>query len=1247
MSGLKAIILYNSYYNGLKTRIPCNGHTNLSGGNGAGKTSALRLLPIFYGQEPGKVMDRSGNKLGFVDYYLTNDQSMVIFEYARASGETCCAVFYRSSAGTQNVHAHRFVMGSADETIFHSDMDPYYDQQEPAWMLLRHRLNEHGVEVSQQLNYTSEYRDIIFNTAHINRRSGTASRHKSLREEARIYSLGGFDDRIQHMHELTSITLDSKRLITRLKKMIIDTQVHIHIQDSRPNSNNPAFWRDIESLQAFERASGDLTTGVETYHNLMSFHAALFQYVHGLSEHIGRVSEKIDQCDAKEKVQNREVDEAEASYQQAYREHTRFLTGLTSQRDQLGKEIDALYEQRNEWEEKGMDDIAMRYHDLPNLRQALSDARQTLAVLKKEGEDLQKSYDSDRAEAITVKERRTQRLRDEKDALSEKRRRLADDQETARNALKEKWGEEEARVAAEIEARIETLQQRYTQLLESQQQALQPTADEIAARNASQSAINTAEGQRDEVTHQLQECQEEVIQHTRTMNGEEGRLQQAERRLGYAEASRDTLSRNRFAEPGTLLAYLRERFPRWGNSLGKVISPSLLQRKDLQPERVSHDETLYGLTLYLEHLGKPDEAMEEAQLDTLLTEAKQEVKRAKDEVDRSSGDVAAARKVLKETHDRLTVLKSKQEALRGRIHDLKEEHKRLVDQLHREADKRADGFKQQAGSVQAQIADEGRQKTTQRDAIRRERQEALLQLRAEQSDAMGTQDAAIEHKVKQIEDVEQSHKTYLASLDQTLQIALGKRGVDTKARQAAISKVDSLRDEIHALEDCKEEVLAYEYWQTYNWPTLDDKSTRQMDLVRQISANKNDFARRQTNHEAAQKALGEECRALKREIGQLTRMLEEWRSLSARAQRELDSVPLEQPHDDPTGVDTLGSGEQIAFEVDKLTREVTKQAQALVKIAKKCKNIIQLYPNTQVHEAWLQLYDRLKERTQYTEGMDELDIASMGALSELLHERLPEIENMLKQTIRGIADRMVKYHGTLKNLNNEINRVSRELKTKLNTEHDFVAISDIKVQLVSLISSDEQWKPLSGFTQHWGQWLARNESGLPPDELMGDLRQLDEAYRNGRGCSSDINDLIDIEVQLKEKGRVVPIRTDKDFSDASSAGLSLMALLIVFSGLTRYLCPNEEIAITWPIDELGKIDSGNVGRLFKMMQKRNIHIFCAQPEAPPETLKRFDHRVLMDETKGAMIIIDEEPGAAKVNPRFSQAIKDISREMAQ
>jgi len=97
-TGLTSIILHDSYFRGKRTRINCNGHTNNNGDNGAGKTSALILIPIFYGQEPNKLISRAGNKSNFVEYYLPSNQSLIVYEYSRQQAsniQTYCVCLYR------------------------------------------------------------------------------------------------------------------------------------------------------------------------------------------------------------------------------------------------------------------------------------------------------------------------------------------------------------------------------------------------------------------------------------------------------------------------------------------------------------------------------------------------------------------------------------------------------------------------------------------------------------------------------------------------------------------------------------------------------------------------------------------------------------------------------------------------------------------------------------------------------------------------------------------------------------------------------------------------------------------------------------------------------------------------------------------------------------------------------------------------------------------------------------------------
>ena len=114
-NGLLTIYLYDSYLKGSLTKLEVfGGHTNLTGQNGAGKTSALNLIPVFYGARPDRMMDRSANKLNFTDYYLPHDRSLLIYEYATPLGINC-AVFYRHP--TQERLCTRFIQGAAEKTL--------------------------------------------------------------------------------------------------------------------------------------------------------------------------------------------------------------------------------------------------------------------------------------------------------------------------------------------------------------------------------------------------------------------------------------------------------------------------------------------------------------------------------------------------------------------------------------------------------------------------------------------------------------------------------------------------------------------------------------------------------------------------------------------------------------------------------------------------------------------------------------------------------------------------------------------------------------------------------------------------------------------------------------------------------------------------------------------------------------------------------------------------------------------------
>ena len=80
---LRRLILIDAYRKGAITELKLDGHTSLTGANGVGKTSLLRLIPLFYGESPNKLVQGGGVNQSFVQYYLPHTTSFIVFEYSR------------------------------------------------------------------------------------------------------------------------------------------------------------------------------------------------------------------------------------------------------------------------------------------------------------------------------------------------------------------------------------------------------------------------------------------------------------------------------------------------------------------------------------------------------------------------------------------------------------------------------------------------------------------------------------------------------------------------------------------------------------------------------------------------------------------------------------------------------------------------------------------------------------------------------------------------------------------------------------------------------------------------------------------------------------------------------------------------------------------------------------------------------------------------------------------------------------
>ncbi len=74
--------------------------------------------------------------------------------------------------------------------------------------------------------------------------------------------------------------------------------------------------------------------------------------------------------------------------------------------------------------------------------------------------------------------------------------------------------------------------------------------------------------------------------------------------------------------------------------------------------------------------------------------------------------------------------------------------------------------------------------------------------------------------------------------------------------------------------------------------------------------------------------------------------------------------------------------------------------------------------------------------------------------------------------------------------------------------------------------------------------------------------------------------------------------------------------------MVRFLCPDENTVIHWPVDELGKISLSNTRLLFNMMSEKGITLVTAEPNYRREMLKYYQNKLHLDRRYGVMTYVD-------------------------
>lgn len=1193
--GLESIVLHHSFkqVKGRTIKIDCRERTHLGGVNGAGKTSVLALVPAFFGEEPERIVTKASGKLSFLDYYLPTFQSLIIFEYRRHTG-LHCAVMYRHAQGKP---CYRFVAGSAEDTFFAPEIKELLQagaSADDVFAALRRR----GTNVSRLIDTITNYRAIIQRNQKLLKRLPADAR--SLRALAAEYGLGDSDTQMTSIERLTHVVLNKHRLLSSFKTMICETQFENIHQHTKPRAiDRKDLIADIQSLSAFAGEEEKIRACLRKDAERLAILEQTDKTVANLLVTVEEAREKASELNqSKERLEARRT-EQRAEFEDTDHQLAREISSHKADFDTLDSQVAALHQQNDAYEGDDLPDLAQSFDNLADYRQRLATAQADYDSLTGKASVIEGEYDLEKQSIQREHEKqqaqRQQRLQEAAEALTSARHAydlklnsINTEKLTAVSEYKDARAGERSELASE-QARLSALRENPGQTeAEQQEVAMAEQASEEAAEQLSLAHENRLEAgrKRDQADRDWKAAQEQV-QHM------DGNVQALEDRF-------NELQKQITPENGTWLSQLRAEDPEWGNRLAKVINPSLLYRKDLTPARDvnASGTTVMGWQLALDALPVPDFAASEEALQERsrnLDAERQNAIKQRAETEREAQRRHESYKERAEAADRLetefslvertrTNAQNKlgnvrlrvKEAQADRVAKITKDLEVVQDKLTAFDEQTAEGIREVEAGFQQQ----------------------MLDMRSHWAEQESELQSAKDQHAELIASAEQDHKVRLKKKREIYDQRLSEEGIDPKVVQEAreaLARFNETVDKIVASEDL---VRGYRKWREQEWSKVEA-------LTEQANQAK-------AKREAATRKRDEAERIWKEQNGKLKASIAEHHSAikSLRDQTEAAEAVLKHFHGRTFTEGFPGNITDLTQELQGAYQKLEQLRKEVVGTFDQATSILNRYDNTQIQQAWYKLstHRRGQMKEEVLDHEESFKLARVPDLRELLDTDIPQLRDALIDQFVSEAGSLVKYFDSLEVMAREVKAVSGLLKRKINTDQQIESLSDIQVVLEPRIYEDETWQPLKEFVDQWQTWIPMNRRSLPNDGILRRFKLVTDTLSDAK-VKESVESMIDMRLEMKENDRQVVIRTDADFRSASSTGLTYLAIMTVFMGLTRYLCPDLNTRITWPIDELATLSPNNISHLADMLEANNLTMISACPKLDRSLRKFFENKI--------------------------------------
>ncbi|SOZ19188.1 conserved protein of unknown function (plasmid) [Cupriavidus taiwanensis] len=1167
------------------------------GPNGVGKTTTLRLTPLFYGHLPSQIIQIGHGQKSMPRFTLPTPESAIVFEYQRGPSEThdLRLAVLRARRDNPDALEYRLFESGFRREIFVDESGTFLDDEGS-----KTAATNIGVAFSMKLD-ASEYRAIILNL-----QANTKQAHR-LRQIAREYSFAprampnldrlvgsvvkehvSFADLIQvavgMVNEETSASADSERNKLLLK------QTKSEITDWIKNR------RACEDANKITPIVDDLESTIDRCYreedDIRLISAEVSALLDNKTKALADVTTRQDTAATQRQRQQESEQNIQATLTSAFEQaQSNRRTAEQAYNDQAA--IKARFDKED------VAGWAKKQEGVPALQAERAGILQQRQVYSAEAALIEDEIRAAREEIEATREADLEVLNRDADENRERRaaqmQSLNDQKSASHDAARSRHAEQ---TTANQEKLVET------------QLALERgkiEAERVEGPEDARALVGDLRDQIDDIKDSLVGARRlEVTRNQESLAARERftlldqEVASVHEQIGAIESEIDHLERSLKPEDGTLLAAIRRDSQENWEHFAKVVDPKHLTRTDLNPtfDGDSNPTTAFGWSIDVENLAMPAWADEE-EIRTEIEQARQRLTVAialltdtKAKREAASANVTSAHEAALLAQSQVSVFEKNQSTKELSLAKAREaleqakkaERERLADTISRlgkEMKALKQAQEQYTASARQEIEGiEGRFGT--------EIWNAGIAAKKEASDFEARRDAIKKQATSQV-----------AALTARRNERLRAQNLDPEK----FDQWDARRKEIDAtLRTLENKAVLVEQWRTWlnnNGPTelirledvARDANTALSKADAAVKAHEDAVKRAIEAYRVQQKAFDESITDLDSQVKKL-QMLE---------------GELPPPKHADVSIDPSMTAAQLAINV----------SAAQSKLASTTRRIGELH-NT--------IYNRLTAGDNNVKEFVERSVAEVSndriekarALVRC-HRNIPnEIVANLNNTLRVILDTIERFHSAIQSFESDIKRFNKELGKGLQSVQQFERIRGLEIEMVTDFSDlgfMERLKQVSKFANdsHLTLGRAGQRRQVPDEAAEVVLQEFANTIASGGRLEVDLSQHIRIRGKVMENDVEKTFHRESELENVSSNGLTSIILITLLLGMLNMIRGKDAIYITWVTDEVGKFDGPNFIALMDMLRDNRIDVITASPDLNPRHYRKFAQRYRLED----------------------------------